>query len=378
MFWFIALSIAVLAALLLSAPLLKGARAGPGGSANDAEVYRDQLSEVDRDEQSGLIGGSEARQARAEIARRLIAVSEHEGEEKAADLKRSAALVLALLLCLLLPAGGLAIYDRMGHPGEPDQPLAGRMGSPQPDINILIAKAEQHLAENPTDGRGWEVLAPIYMQVMRADDAANAYRNAIKYLGESARLYGALGESLAAGAQGQVTKDARTAFEKALALDPSDPRARFYVAVADAQTGQFDKALTEFNALAKDSPQDAPWQGVLAAQIAQVTAAKEDKAKAPGNPDAADIAAASQLNDEDRVTMIRTMVETLDERLKTDPKNFEGWMRLIRSYAVLGEPDKAGDAVKRGLAAFPAGSDNGKAILALAKQLGLSTEGVTE
>lgn len=378
MFWFIALSIAVLAALLISVPLLKRAKAGPGVFSNDAEVYRDQLSEVDRDAQSGLIGESEARQARAEIARRLIAVSEHEGEEKAANLERPAALVMALLLCLVLPAGALAVYDRMGHPGEPDQPLAERMASLEPDINILIAKAEQHLAENPADGRGWEVLAPIYMQVMRADDAANAYRNTIKYLGESAKRYGALGEALAAGAQGQVTKDARAAFEKALVLDPSDPRARFYVAVADAQGGQLDRALGEFNALAKDSPQDAPWQGVLAAQIAQITAAKQEQAKAPGNPDAADIAAASQLNDEDRTQMIRTMVETLDERLKTDPKNFEGWMRLIRSYAVLGEPDKAGDAVKRGLAAFPAGSDNGKAILALAKQLGLSTEGVTE
>jgi cytochrome c-type biogenesis protein CcmH len=378
MFWFLALGIAVLAALLMSAPLLKGAKAEPGGAANDAEVYRDQLSEIDRDEKTGLIGASEARQARAEIARRLIAVSEHEGEEKAANLKRPAALVLALLLCLVLPAGGLAIYDRMGHPGEPDQPLAERMKNPERDINILIAKAEQHLAEKPTDGRGWEVLAPIYMQVMRADDAANAYRNAIKYLGESAKRYGALGESLAAGAQGRVTKDARAAFEKALALDPSDPRTRFYLAVADAQAGQFDKALTEFNALAKDSPRDAPWQGVLQAQIDEVNAARDEKAKAPGNPDAADIAAASQLNDEDRTQMIRTMVETLDERLKTDPDNFEGWMRLIRSYAVLGEPGKASDAVKRGLAAFPAGSDNGKAILALAKQLGLSTEGVTE
>jgi cytochrome c-type biogenesis protein CcmH len=378
MFWFIALSIAVIAAILISAPLLKRAKAAVDGFSNDAEVYRDQLSEVERDEQSGLIGESEARQARAEIARRLIAVSEHESGEATANLKRPVAAVMALLLCLVLPVGGLVVYGRMGHPGEPDQPLAGRMASPDPDINILIAKAEQHLAESPTDGRGWEVLAPIYMQVMRADDAANAYRNAIKFLGEDASRYGALGEALAAGAGGKVTKDARAAFEKALALDPSDPRSRFYVAVADAQTGQFDQALSEFNALAKDSPKDAPWQDVLQAQIARIAAAREEKAKAPGNPDAADIAAASQLNDNDRMQMIRTMVETLDERLKTDPKNFEGWMRLIRSYAVLGEPDKANDAVKRGLAAFPAVSDNGKAILALAKELGLSTEATTE
>lgn len=378
MFWFIALSIAVLAAFLVSVPLLKAAKAASTGFSNDAEVYRDQLSEVDRDEQSGLIDAGEARQARAEIARRLIAASEGQGRERAGNLKRPAALILALAVCVVVPVGGALVYARMGSPDEPDQPLAERMTSAKPDINILIAKTENHLADHPTDGRGWELLAPIYMRMMRADDAANAYRNAIKYLGDNAQLYGALGETLTAAAQGQVTKDAKEAFAKALTLDAGDPRSRFYVALADAQGGALDKALTEFSALAKDSPRDAPWQGVLQAQIERINAAKSENAKAPGNPDAADVAAASQLNSDDRAQMIRTMVETLDERLKTDPKNFEGWMRLIRSYAVLGEADKAQDALKRGLAAFPADSDNGKAILALAKQLGLSTEGATE
>ena len=375
MFWFVALAIAVLAALLISAPLFRPRKADPD-SSNDAEVYRDQLSEIDRDEKAGLIDDDQGRQARAEIARRLIAASERGGEGISRGIKRPAALVLAVFLCLILPAGGLAVYQRMGSPAEPDEPLAARMSSPDPDINILIAKTEDHLAANPTDGRGWELLAPIYMRRMRAADAANAYRSAIKYLGESPGRWGALGEALAAAQDGRVTKDARTAFEKALSLDPSDPRSRFYVALADAQDGALDKALAEFNALAKDSPADAPWQGVLRAQIDQINAAKT--IKAPGNPDAADIAAASQLNDQDRMQMIRTMVETLDERLKTDPNNFEGWMRLIRSYAVLGQPDKAADAVKRSLKTFPADSDNGKALVALARQLGVSTEAKTE
>ena len=378
MFWFIALSIAVLAAILISVPLFRTDKAEPGSLANDAEVYRDQLNEVDRDQGSGLIGDEEARQARTEIARRLIAVSQDDVSGKPAGFGRTGALILVLFLCLLVPAGGTLLYNRMGSPEESDQPLAARMSSAEPDINILIAKTENHLAANPTDGKGWELLAPIYMRQMRAEDAANAYRNAIKYTGENALLYGALGETLAAAAQGQVTKDSRAAFDKALQLDPFDPRSRFYIALADAQGGQFDKALAEFNALAKDSPKDAPWQGVLQAQIEKINAAKDQNAKAPGNPDAAAVEAAAGLNDADRAQMIRTMVETLDARLKADPANFEGWMRLIRSYTVLGEPDQAADAVKRGLGAFPAASENGKAILALAKELGLSTQGATE
>jgi cytochrome c-type biogenesis protein CcmH len=343
--------------------------------SNDAEVYRDQLSEIDRDEKAGLIHENEAKQARAEIARRLIAASEGSGVVGKAGLRRPVTVVLTIFLCLIVPLGGALLYGRMGNPNEPDQPLAARMASAQPDINILIAKMENHLATNPSDGKGWELLAPIYMRLMRTDDAAEAYRNAIRYLGENAERYGSLGEALTAAAQGQVTKDARAAFDKALSVDRTDARARFYVALADAQTGAFDKALTEFEALAKESPKDAPWQGVVQAQIERIRAAKDEQAKAPGNPDAADVEAAAGLNSEDRQQMIRTMVETLDERLTSDPANFEGWMRLVRSYAVLNEPDKAREALKRGLAAFPADSENGKALIALAKELGLAPEG---
>lgn len=372
MFWFIALSIAVLAALFLAAPLLRAGGETPdsASASHDAEVYRDQLAEIDRDEKAGLIDAEEAKQARLEIARRLLAATEA-AKARETGLGRKAAIALALFLCLVVPVGGAALYARIGAPGQPDQPLAERMASPQPDINILIAKTEAHLAENPTDGRGWELLAPIYMRQMRAADAANAYKNAIRYLGGNAERFGALGEALTAAAQGQVTQEARDAFDKAVATNAFDPRARFYLAIAEAQAGRPDEAIARLKALADESPKDAPWQAVVAAQIERISAEREQLAKAPGNPDAAAIEAAQGLSEADRKQMIRTMVETLDERLKTDPDNFEGWLRLIRSFAVLGEEDKAKDAVKRGLAAFPAESENGKAIIALSRELGL-------
>lgn len=372
MFWFIALSIAVLAALFLAAPLLRAGGESPdsASASHDAEVYRDQLAEIDRDEKAGLIDAEEAKQARLEIARRLLAATEA-AKARETGLGRKAAIALALFLCLVVPVGGAALYARIGAPGQPDQPLAERMASPQPDINVLIARTEAHLAENPTDGRGWELLAPIYMRQMRAADAANAYKNAIRYLGGNAERFGALGEALTAAAQGQVTQEARDAFDKAVAANAFDPRARFYLAIAEAQAGRPDEAIARLKALADESPKDAPWQAVVAAQIERISAEREQLAKAPGNPDAAAIEAAQGLSEADRKQMIRTMVETLDERLKTDPDNFEGWLRLIRSFAVLGEEDKAKDAVKRGLAAFPAESENGKAIIALSRELGL-------
>lgn len=374
MFWFVAILLAVLAALFVASPLLRASNDDAAGNSNDAEVYRDQLNEVERDEKSGLLPASEAAQAKAEIARRLIAASDNAPANPAIAPRRTAAFAIVGFLCLLIPVVGSAFYDRMGRPMDADQPLAERMARADPDINILIAKAEARLDANPRDGKGWEVLAPIYMRQMRAADAAKAWENVVTYLGPTAERYSNLGEALAADQGGQVGDDAKDAFQKAIALDARDPRSRFYLALADAQAGKFDAAQAAFKALLKDSPADAPWIGVVNAQLERIAAALENKDKAPGNPSAADVEAAAGLNDEDRAQMIRTMVETLDARLKDDPANFEGWQRLIRSYGVLNDRDKALDALKRGLAAFPPDSDNGKALLSLAKEMGLPTE----
>jgi cytochrome c-type biogenesis protein CcmH len=308
----------------------------------------------------------------------LIAASDNPTAAPAVAPRRSAALAIVWFLCLLIPVVGSVFYDRMGRPMDADQPLAERMASNDPDINILIAKAETHLDANPRDGKGWEVLAPIYMRQMRAADAAKAWKNVITYLGPTAERYSNLGEALAADQSGQVGDDAVDAFKKAIALDAKDPRSRFYLALADAQAGKFDEALAAFNALLKDSPADAPWVDIVNVQLERVTAARENRDKAPGHPNAADVEAAAGLNDQDRTQMIRTMVETLDARLTDDPANFEGWQRLIRSYVVLNDRDKALDALKRGLAAFPPGSDNGKALLSLAKEVGLPTEDIIQ
>ncbi|MDO6966803.1 c-type cytochrome biogenesis protein CcmI [Rhizobium alvei] len=378
MFWISALIIAAIAALILILPLLRSGGVPVAAAANDAMVYRDQLDEVGRDEKNGLIDAEEANQARAEIARRLIAASDAANSETASRSGRAAGLALAAFLCLFLPLAGYWLYSGMGLPTEPDQPLAARMSNPSPDINILIAKTEAYLTTHPDDGKAWDLLAPIYMRTMRADDAANAYRNVIRILGPDPDRLGSLGEALTVAARGQVTDDARKVFEQAIAINPKDPRSRFYVALALAQAGKFDESLAAFAALKAESPADAPWIGVIDAQVAQVTDAKAQGKNTLGNPNAADMEAASAMSAEDRMQMIRTMVDSLDAKLKDDPNNFEGWMRLVRSYGVLKETDKAEAALKTALGVFPPASDNGKALIALAKDMGLNTEGMTE
>jgi cytochrome c-type biogenesis protein CcmH len=375
LFWILVAALTAAVAAILLYPLLRGAKAVNDTHAGEAAVYRDQLRELDRDLAGGLISANEADYARAEIGRRLIGVSAPPVADRMVSKhhRLSEAFVL-----LLLPIVGLCLSVLMGRPDLPSQPLAARLENPGNDMAILVAKAERHLAQHPDDGKGWDVLAPIYFNSMRVADAENAYRHAIRLLGPSAARLDGLAETLMATADGVVTEEARQVLEQALRLQPDNPKASFYLALGLEQAGKAGEAKAAFEALAKQSPAEAPWLPLVTEHIAKNGGGlPSGPANAPGNPTAADVAAAENLNAGDQQQMIKGMVASLDARLTADPNNLEGWLRLVRSYVVLQDKDRAVGALQRALAAFPASSEQGKQLLALARELDIATEGMT-
>ncbi|MEH7880453.1 c-type cytochrome biogenesis protein CcmI [Rhizobium laguerreae] len=391
LFWILVAALTAALAVILLYPLLRGAKAAENIRAGEAAVYRDQLRELDRDLNGGLITAEEADYARAEIGRRLIAVSADEPAETPKPARHHR--FTEAFVLLVLPVLGLCLYLTTGRPDLPSQPLEARLENPGNDVAVLITKAERHLAEKPDDGKGWDVLAPIYFRTMRVNDAQVAYRNAIRLLGPSPVRLDGLAQTLMAVSDGVVTEEARQVLEQSLTLEPDNPRARFYIALSMEQAGRTDEARQAFEALAKQSPADAPWLPLVNEHIAMNGGAKSgaDPAApganpaapganpaAPGNPTQQDVAAAETMSAGDRQQMIRGMVESLDAKLNEDPNNFEGWMRLVRSYAVLNDKDRAAGALKRGLAAFPPPGEQGRQLLALARELGIATEGATQ
>ncbi|UHS60778.1 c-type cytochrome biogenesis protein CcmI [Agrobacterium vaccinii] len=380
MFWIIIALLTAAVALVLTYPLMRSKGIADTAREGEVAVYRDQLAELQRERASGLIGETEAEYARAEIGRRLLAAaSDKTGEASAISPRKHNA--LASIVTVLLPLMGLCLYLYMGSPNTPDMPLAARLEKPGNDMNLMIAKAERHLAQNPDDGAGWDVLAPIYFKTMRLGDAEMAYRNAIRLQGENAPRLTGLAETLIATNDGVVVEDARSALEDAEKMSPGNPRVRFYLALSLEQAGKTDQARDAFAALLKESPGGAPWIPLVQAHLqntggADIAAAP--RPQAPGGPSAEDVAAASSMSSEDRQAMVAGMVESLDARLKENPDNFEGWMRLVRSYAMLKNDEKARQALADGLKAFPAAGEQGKQLLALAQQLGVNAQGVTQ
>jgi len=374
---FAVITTAIIASLLH--PLASGRVRFNDGAAAAGRVYRDQLLELDRELLANEIGCNEYEYARAETARRLFKASEQMQEEcrRLPHPHRW----LRLAIAAFLPLASIGLYGLAGSPDMPSLPLQARLEDPGQDIAILVARTERHLASQPDDGRGWDVIAPIYLRAGRIADARSAYRNALRLLGPDIHRLGGLAEALMAEAQGSVDKETLDVLRQIVQLEPENPRARFYIALSSEQAGRRDEARQAFEALAKQSPPDAPWLPLVNQHIAMNganPAAPGANSAAPGNPTQQDVAAAETMNAGDRQQMIRGMVESLDAKLSADPNNFEGWMRLVRSYAVLNDRDRAAGALKRGLAAFPPAGEQGRQLLALARELGIATEGMAQ
>jgi cytochrome c-type biogenesis protein CcmH len=236
----------------------------------------------------------------------------------------------------------------------------------------LVARAEAHLAANPSDGRGWDVLAPIYLRLQRFSDAVTAYRNAIRLDGDTAAREAGLGEAIANAAGGIVSADAQSAFEQALKLDPANQKAAFYLAMALAQEGRLAEATAAWQKMLGLLPPDSPWRGAVQQALAEAANRSVASGEPAKGPDAAAVDAASSMAPQDRQAMIDTMVAGLDEKLRQNPRDTEGWMRLIRSYVVLGKADQAREALHRGIAVFGADSEEAKKFTAFAASLGLT------
>jgi cytochrome c-type biogenesis protein CcmH len=330
-------------------------------SGTDIAVYRDQLDEVDRDMATGLIGKTEAQAARIEISRRLLAADAAAQATPAASSPVAAAWrrrAVVLVALVLLPAGAAALYLRIGSPDLASATLAAEQNvapGQQASVAAMVAKVEAHLQQNPKDGRGWEVLAPVYLQLSRYTDSVTAWRNALQLLGENADRLANLGEALMAEANGIVTADAKAAFVRAVTLDSTTVSARYYLGIAAEQDGQRDKAAKIWRDLIADAPAGAHWVSQVRTALARV----EGKATAPTpGLNAAQRAVAGEQPPAPQPDMIRGMVDRLAARLKKDGSDLDGWVRLVRSYKVLGEPDKATAAAADAQKAFA--GDTGK------------------
>ena len=365
--WLALAAMTGVAILFLLRPLLRAARPDRPRTAFDLAVWRDQLDELDRDVERGVLSAAEAAPARLEIERRVLRNAQPAAEVSRATPRSVRAIALAMVV--FVPVLAVILYLRLGAPGVPDAPLAARQGETallRADGSLDLAKArqglEEKLREHPESLQGWLLLARTDGSLGDWADARTAFDRALTLSGRDPDVLESYGELLVSEAKGTVTPQAQALFQEAATL-PTRFRSRFYLALAKAQHDDFAGAAADWRALEKDAPADAPWLPDVRNMIAEAER-QQDNPSLPG-PAAADggakpppeMAAIMSLPPDQRIEAIRSMVAGLAARLDQHPDDLEGWKRLGRSYLVLGQAKQAADAY--GLAAALAPQDAG-------------------
>jgi cytochrome c-type biogenesis protein CcmH len=334
LFWAVA---GVLAAAASGLILSRAAHAAKATDADTAGVlYRRQLAEIDDLADRGLMAEAERRTAHAEAARRLLALADTPTRPW-----NERGRLGALVGVVAAPALALGLYLALGSPGMPDQPYAARLKAwREGDLMALTppqaaAVLRQVTGERPNDAEGFRLLGMVEGAAQNPLAAVRALRRASELAPERPEIWQMLGEAEIVAAGGKVDANAEASFRRLLALQPGSPSARYFLAQAAADAGRPAEAIAGLRALLADMPADDGRRNAVEESIARLDGR-------PGAP----------TTDPQEMSMIQGMVDGLAARLKSNPDDPEGWVRLVRAYAVLGETDNRDQAYATARARF--------------------------
>ncbi|MEP4249224.1 c-type cytochrome biogenesis protein CcmI [Tateyamaria sp.] len=373
LFWAITGLLTLVVVAALARALMRGGEDARPPAAYDLAVYRDQLKEVTRDLERGVISAADAERAQTEVSRRILAADTAQKRHDDATKEGRGAPVVVGVTALVLAVGAFAMYSELGAPGYGDLALSDRIESARilraerpdqasaeasvpaapvpdasPDYAALVVQLRNAVQTRPNDLQGFTLLSQAEARLgnFAAAHAAKATVISLKGQDVSATDYSEHADLMILSAGGYVSPEAEAVLEQALALNPGDGPSRYYYGLMMAQTGRPDTALRIWDQLLREGPPDAPWISPVSAQI-------DDMAKRAGvdyarpaigtgrGPTAADIDAAGDMSPAERMQMIQGMVEGLSERLATDGGPAEEWAQLISALGVLGEFERS-------------------------------------
>ncbi|RJE80523.1 c-type cytochrome biogenesis protein CcmI [Paracoccus sp. JM45] len=388
MFWILAAGLTAIVAFTILAPIWRGrsdAAAQPA-AAYDLQVYRDQLSEVDRDLDRGVIQPEDAQRLRAEIGRKVLDADKRLSQ--AGPAKSSGGILWAAVIVAVAMAGTVALYLREGVVGARDMPMGERIAAadtayhnrpdqtqaaalapalPAPDLSQvdteflgMIDQLRDAVAQNPDDPTGLDLLASNEMRLGNLSAALAAQDHLVQALGDQAddvQLM-QLATLMINAAGGIITPQAEAVLVRALKLNPDQPQARYLQGVLLIQNGRPDRAFPIWQQLLEQGPDDAPWQPTIRNAIGELAwlAGHADyvppaPAVLPG-PDADAVTAAGDLTESERQDMVANMVDGLQQRLATEGGTPQEWARLIGSLAVLDRSDQAAEILSEARSRF--------------------------
>jgi cytochrome c-type biogenesis protein CcmH len=341
-----------------------------GVASKDLLIYKDQLVEVEKDIEKGVLSKSESDAARIEVSRRiLLADKRSKIEKQTSSNSQNHNKIITFIILIFILAGSLSIYAFLGNPRLPDMPLQTRLAEIKelrsqrisqeeaellvPDEIIeapsdylaLVSKLRNAMKERPNDMQGLRLLALHEFRLGKYRSARKAHLKIINALGDTATAKDLIdfAEVMIVATNGYVSPEAEFILRRGLEMKPNDGRARYYSGLSMAQSGRPDVTLRLWENLLDEGPDDAPWVPLIKEQIvdvARLVGVNLVQDQLPG-PTSEQINSAENMSDVDRKEMIQGMVSSLSNRLANEGGTVNEWARLIRALGVLGETANA-------------------------------------
>jgi len=341
-----------------------------GVASKDLLIYKDQLVEVEKDLEKGVLSKSESDAARIEVSRRiLLADKRSKLEKQTVSISQNHNKLITFIILIFILAGSFSIYAFLGNPSLPDMPLQARLAEIKenrsqrisqeeaellvPDEIIeapsdylaLVSKLRIAMKERPNDIQGLRLLALHEFRLGKYRSARKAHLKIINVLGATATAKDLIdfAEVMIVATNGYVSPEAEFILRRGLEMKPNDGRARYYSGLSMAQSGRPDVTLRLWENLLDEGPDDAPWIPLIKEQIvdvARLVGVNLAQDQLPG-PTSEQINSAETMSDIDRKEMIQGMVSSLSNRLANEGGTVNEWARLIRALGVLGETANA-------------------------------------
>lgn len=381
-FWILISFVALAMTALLGLVLLRAHSVGEPPAAYDLRVYRQQLSDVDKDLQRGVINESDAQRIRTEVSRRILAAdAQLQNQNSGSTQPKGLSRVTVLLSAALLTGGTLLLYAVLGAPGYGDMGLASRIeaadlyaqtrpnqaeaeskvpAQTNPDIEPgyadLVEQLRQTAGQRPDDAQGQALLAQHEANLGNFVAAYQAKENYIRIMSGDLEPqdYGELAELMIMAAGGYVSPEAEELLDGTLQLDPRNGPARYYYGLLQGQLNRPDIAFRIWADTLRQGPKGAPWIDGIEAQIEEMAfragvdynpitppAAPDAAGPALAGPSAEDLSAAQEMTMDERQEMIQGMVARLSDRLATEGGTAPEWAQLIGALGILGEQERA-------------------------------------
>jgi len=242
----------------------------------NAAVYRDQLAKLDQDLAEGALNTEDHARSRDELQRRAL---EDLREDDATPTLRAPKRTM-IAVGLLVPLAAIALYAFLGNVdaligGGAEQKIT------QADVERMVAGLAAKLEQNPTDYKGWVMLARSYKVMGRTAEAEKAFDRAGPLVDTDPQLLADYADVVVTNNNGNFAGKPQQLIDKALKLDPNAPMALWLAGTAAFSRGNKDEAIGYWEHLAKLLPADSEDGRNLQAALAEV------RGKAPLNAQAA-------------------------------------------------------------------------------------------